>query len=64
MRKPIGLSVPHRKIKKDSGGWFDISDDEIIEVLKDHNMGALPHRIDACREIAKILKERNKCPKN
>lgn len=39
--------------------WIPLTDDEIKEILRDHNMGVMPHRIDAIREAEMVLKKKN-----
>ena len=60
MRKPIGITVPYREVGyKEPKQWRGLSDSEIIEILRDHNMEPSPHRMAAAKEIIKTLMERN-----
>lgn len=60
MRKPIGLTVPHREVGyKEPNGWRGIADSEIIEILRDYNMEPSPNRMNYTKEIIRTLMERN-----
>jgi hypothetical protein len=60
MRKPIGITVPHREVGyKEPKGWRGIADSEIIEILRDYNMEQSPNRMNYTKEIIRTLMERN-----
>ncbi len=65
-RKPIGVTSPYRKIgcvqhdcERCQRGWVGLTKNEVEQTLLDHNMGALPHRIECIRAIEALLKEKN-----
>jgi hypothetical protein len=61
MRKPIGLTVPHREVgykeKQEKRAWVGLTMDEIDEIIFDDENHSLRENIE--HTIAK-LKEKNK----
>jgi hypothetical protein len=39
--------------------WVGLTKNEVEQTLIDHNMGALPHRVECIRAIEAKLKEKN-----
>ena len=60
MRKPIGITVPHREVGyKEPKNWKGIPDGEIVQLLRDYNMEPSPNRMNYTKEIIRTLMERN-----
>jgi len=59
-RKPIGLSIPHRKVKQESKRtWVSLTDKEVWQLVNDCTVGGDLHADKFAKAIDSKLKEKN-----
>jgi hypothetical protein len=59
-RKPIGLSIPHRKVKQESKRtWVSLTNKEVWQLVNDCTIGGDLHADKFAKAIDVKLKEKN-----